>query len=439
MPVTDPVSRRIPIAEGTFADLQTHLQAVANLELWTIPLYLTALASIQADDSRIELPPDRVRRPQRTTTTVTRLLVSVALQEMYHLQLAGNITRMFGVVPRLDWPVYEGRIPYIIELPPGVTVALGTANDLDTLRLMLAVETPDDPYSGRGEPGERDVPVFPFIQYDAAGEPCYPSIGTLYSVVLQLADRFRARLHAGSPQIANGLFSAWYSHTGLLQPATLDDAINIIVDQGEGAIGRQDAPLDDPEAVPEQSSYQDPFFAENHFSHYERFQLALDNAGKGVTVWPTTGARSAIPAQQHLSVLFSALLDRLRAAWAGAAPDLAPMFLFRGALAQVYAAGQVPAFAPTGAHSPSYDASIAAVAPAEGARWASQVQYFFTYTDIEGMKANLVARLDLASQTQVAANQSAIVALAADAQMPPAELNLWSDAQQQSFRNWKQD
>jgi hypothetical protein len=180
VPVTDPVVTRIPIAKGTFADLQTHLQAVANLELWTIPLYLTALASIQSDASRIELPPDRVRRPQRTTTTVTRLLVSVALQEMYHLQLAGNIARMFGVVPRLDWPVYEGRIPYIIELPPGVTVALGTANDLDTLRLMLAVETPDDPYDGRGEPGARDVPVFPFIQYDAAGQPCYPSICTLY-------------------------------------------------------------------------------------------------------------------------------------------------------------------------------------------------------------------------------------------------------------------
>jgi Ferritin-like len=439
VPVIDPVSRRIPIAEGTFTDLQAHLQAATNLELWTIPLYLTALASIQADASCIELPPDRVRGATRTTTTVTRLLVSVALQEMYHLQLAGNIARMFEVVPRLDWPVYEGRIPYVSELPPGVLVALGTANDLNTLCLMFAVEQPDDPYSERSDPGDRDVPVFPFIQYDAAGLPCYPSIGTLYSVVLQLADRFRAHLHAGAPQLANGLFSAWYAHTGLLQPATLDEAINIIVDQGEGAIGRQDAPLDDPDAVPVQGSYQDPFFAENHFSHCERFHLALDNAGKGVTVWPTTGARSAVPAQQHLSVLFSGLLDRLRAAWDGAAPDLGPMFLFRGALAQVYAAGEVPAFAPVGAHSPSYDASIAALAPADGARWASQVQYFFTYTDIEGMRANHVARVDLASQTQVAANQGAIVALAADAQMPPGELNAWSDTQQQSFRTWKGD
>lgn len=439
MPVIDPVSRRIPIAEGTLDDLRGHLQAATNLELWTIPLYLTALASIQADASCIELPPDRVRHATRTTTTVTRLLVSVALQEMYHLQLAGNIARLFGVVPRLDWPVYEGRIPYVSTLPAGVTVALGTANNPDTLRLMLAVETPDDPYGGHGEPGARDVPVFPFIQYDAAGEPCYPSIGTLYSVVLQLADRFRTQLHPGAPQLANGLFSAWYDHTGLIQPATIDEAINIIVDQGEGAIGRQDAPLDDPDAIPAQGSYQDPFYAENHFSHCERFQLALDNAGKGVTVWPTTGARLAIPAQQHLSVLFSGLLDRLRAAWAGAAPDLGPMFLFRGALAQVYAAGQVPAFAPVDAHSPSYDASIAALAPADGARWASQVQYFFTYTDIEGMKANHVARVDLASQTQVAANQGAIVALATDAQMPPGELNGWSDAQQQSFRNWKGD
>jgi hypothetical protein len=439
VPVIDPVCKQIPIAEGTFDDLETHLQAATNLELWTIPLYLTALASIQADASCIELPPERVGRSPRKTTTVTRLLVSVALQEMYHLQLAGNITRMFGLVPRLDWPAYAGRIPYIYELPPGVTVALGTANDLDTLRLMLAVETPDDPDGKRHDPGAPDVPAFPFIQYDAAGEPCYPSIGTLYSVALQLANRFRAQLDPGSPQLANGLFSAWYEHTGLIQPANLDEAINIIVDQGEGAIGRQEAPIDDPGAIPEESDFKDPFFAENHFSHCERFQLALDNACKGVTVWPTTGVRSAIPAQQHLSVLLSMLLDRLRAAWAGGAPDLGPMFLFRAALAQVYAAGEVPAFAPVDAGSPGHAASVAAVAPPHGARWASQVQYFFTYTDIEGMRANHVTSVDLASQTQVAANQATIVALALDEQMPPGELNAWSDEQQRSFRNWKKD
>ena len=437
MPVVDPVTTRIPVARGTLADLQKHLQAATNLELWTIPLYLTALASIQSDASSIPLPPGRARHARSTTTTVTRLLVSVALQEMYHLQLAGNLTRMFGAVPRLDWPVYEGRIPYITELPAGVTVALGTANDLNTLRLMLAVEMPDPIEKPVGQEAP-DVPAFPFIQYDAAGEPCYPSLGTLYSVVVQLADRFRDHLDAGAPQIANGLFSAWYEHTGVIQAATLDEAINIIVDQGEGAVGRQDAPLDDPEAIPDQRDYADPFFAENHFSHCERFQLALGNDTKGVTVWPTvprTGASG--PEQAHLSVIFSKLVEGLRAAWAGARPDLGPMFLFRGALAQIYAAGEVPAFSRVSAGSPSYDASVAAVAPPEGARWAQHVQYFFTYTDIEGMKANHVGSPDLGDQVSVAANQASILAVTANAQMPPGQLNVWSPAQVKSFAGWK--
>lgn len=436
LPAVDSI-RRIPIADGTRDDLVALLDAATDLELWTIPLYLTALASIQADVSQIELPPARVRHAKRKTTTVSRLLVSVALQEMYHLQLAGNIARMFGVVPRLDWPVYDGRIPFVIGLPAGVTVALGTANDVNTLQLMLAVETPDDPFSGH-DPRARDVPFYPFIQYDENGKPAYPSIGTLYSVLLQLANRFRDQLHAGAPQIANGLFAAWYQHTGVLQPGSVAEAINIIVDQGEGAMGRQAAPIDDRDAIPVQGSFADPFFAENHFSHCERFQLCLDNATCGVTVWPTTSAASS-PTQQHVSVVFARLLADLRAAWAGATPNLEPMFLFRAALAQVYIAGEIPTFAPTTATSPSYEASVAAIAPATDARWAPQVQYFFTLTDIEGMKANHVRSVDLASQTSVAANQATIAALAADAQMPPGELNTWSPAQQQSFARWKGD
>lgn len=435
MPVIDLVTTRIPIARGTFADLQKHLRAATNLELWTIPLYLTALASIQSDASSIPLPPERTGRATPTRTTVTRLLVSVALQEMYHLQIAGNVARLFGVVPPLAWPTYEGRIPYVSYLPEGVKVALGTADDVNTLKLMLAVETPD-PIIGQGEPGEPDIPVFQDIQYDAEGEPLYPSIGTLYSVVVQLAHRFREHLDAGAPQIANGLFSAWYEHTGLIHPSNLDEALDIIVGQGEGAIGRQAAPFDDPDSIPDQRSYEDPFFAENHFSHVERFHLALQNDLQGVSVWPT-GPRRGAPAQAHLSVMFSRLVDNLRAAWRGAPPDLGPMFLFRAALAQVYAAGEVPSFAPIGAQSPSYDTAVATVAPAEGATWAEQVQYFFTMTDVAAMKANHVTRPDLGDQASVAASQAAILALAQNAQMPPGELNAWSPAQVKSFGGWK--
>ncbi len=437
VPVIDPVTTRIPIAQGTFEDLQKHLRAATNLELWTIPLYLTALSSIRSDASSIVLPAERIGGAAPVTTTVTRLLVSVALQEMYHLQIAGNVARLFGVAPPLDWPVYEGRIPYVSHLPPGVQVALGTADDVNTLRLILAVEAPASLVEP-GDPGAPDIPMFHDIQYDGMGEPLYPSIGILYSVVVQLADRFRARLDAGAPQIANGLFSAWYAHTGLIHPSNLDEALNIIVGQGEGALGKQAAPNRDPGAVPDQRSYNDPFFAENHFSHVERFHLALTNGLRGVTVWPT-GPRRGAPAQANLSVMFFRLIDNLRRAWSGARPDLGPMFLFRAALAQVYAAGEVPSFAPVGSQSPSYDAAVAVVAPPAGATWAEQVQYFFTCTDIASMKANHVQHPNLDDRTSVAKGHAAILAVTSTAQMPPGELNAWSPAQVTSFGGWKGD
>lgn len=440
MRVAAPATTRIPIDDGTLVDLRKHLQAATDLELWTIPLYLTALASIELDASRIALPP-RGALSETSFTNVTRLLVSTALQEMYHLQLGGNITRGFGEVPRLEWPVYKGRIPYITEVPAGVTVALGTANDLNTLKLLRAVEAPD---SSSDEPlnwnnpnwNTPDVPAYKFICYDAEGQPCYPSIGTLYSVIVQLANRFREHFNGGSPQIANGLFSDWYQKTGVIQLSSLDDAINIIVEQGEGAIGEQTAPIDSIDAIPDQRAYEDPFFAENNFSHYERFGLALENNAEGVTVWPT-GTGQTAPAQGHLSVIFKTLVENLRKAWSGARPDLGPMFLFRSALAQVYTAGEIPSFAPVGSDSPTYDASVAAVAPPDGATWDRHVKYFFTYTEIEGMKANAVGSPKLDDQASVAANQATIVAVTKNAQMPPGELNVWTPAQVESFAGWK--
>ena len=435
MPNVDKVVTRIPIAQGAVVDLHKHLLAASNLELWTIPLYLTALASIQTDELQIWLPA-RGAMSSAATTTVTRLIVSVALQEMYHLQLAGNLARLYGVAPKLDWPAYDGRIPYVENLPAGVTVKLGTANDVDTLRLMVAVETPssiDEPV----DPSNPDIPAFGFIQYDAMGEPCYPSIGALYSVAEQVGGRFRDQLAAGAPQIANGLFSAWWGKTGLLDRVTAAPAIDVIVDQGEGALGRQSAPLDDPNAIPDQRGYFDPFFAENHFSHVERFQLALDNAGRGVTVWPTTSPPERPgPAQARLSVVFANLLEGLRAGWKGERPDLGPMFLFRCALAQVYIAGEIPAFVRPGPASPSYSDTVAALAPEQGAAWGANVQYFFTYTDTASMKAGGIESPDLANQMSVKASQSAIAAVVTNAQMPPGELNVWPDAQVESFKNW---
>ena len=70
---------RIDVDDWDMSHMQTHLQAAADLEAWTIPFYLSAMFSIcnQDDDAY-------------------KLIQSVANQEMLHLQLVGNIANAFG-------------------------------------------------------------------------------------------------------------------------------------------------------------------------------------------------------------------------------------------------------------------------------------------------------------------------------------------------------
>lgn len=429
-----------PVREGTLDDLRRHLVAASNIELWTIPLYLTALYSIREDESSVILGTGRRGRPttaERSRSTVSRLLASVCLQEMLHLQIAGNLCTLFGVAPPLDWPTYDGvRIPYLFPraVPEDVEVRLGTATDPNTFALLVAVESPDEQIK-RALGGELpDVPNWPTIQYDANGQPIYPSIGVLYSVVAQLARRFRAEANPGAPQIVNGLFTAWFPRVAAIGPASLDDAINLIVDQGEGQIQQDTAPLDDKDALPSPSVFRPPFGAEDHFSHEERFGLCQQNGGTGLSVYGTSG--QADTAQANLSQIFGRLLDGLRAGWAGQPPDLSPMFLMRAAMTQVFQAHALPAFAPRTDTPGGYAGAAEDVAPASGATWGRQVRWFFTLSDIAAMRANGLSSPDLSSERSVHANREAILALTRNSQMPPGGLNQWSAEQILSFLGW---
>jgi hypothetical protein len=59
--------------------LWSHLQGVTDLELWTIPFYLTAMYSIK-DPSQ----------------DAYQLIQSIVYQEMLHAQLACNIANAYG-------------------------------------------------------------------------------------------------------------------------------------------------------------------------------------------------------------------------------------------------------------------------------------------------------------------------------------------------------
>jgi len=83
--------------EWNLAHLQTHLQDAINLELWTIPYYMSAMYSIK--DPACE---------------IYKLMQSVVYQEMLHTQLACNLSNAFGCTPVFRMPVYGGpQVPHL--------------------------------------------------------------------------------------------------------------------------------------------------------------------------------------------------------------------------------------------------------------------------------------------------------------------------------------
>src|SRR5215210_4733175 len=83
--------------DWTIAHLRAHLQYAVDLELWTIPFYMSALFSVV----------DR-------TSAAYQLVQSVVHQEMLHLQLAANVANAYGLSPTFDAPRYVGQtIPHL--------------------------------------------------------------------------------------------------------------------------------------------------------------------------------------------------------------------------------------------------------------------------------------------------------------------------------------
>ncbi|ETX08641.1 ferritin-like domain-containing protein [Candidatus Entotheonella palauensis] len=126
--------------QWTIEDLKRHLQYTVDLELFTIPFYLTALYSIQ--DS---------------TSDAYKLIQSVVIEEMLHLELACNLNRVFGQIPLAKPLAYDydkGAIPHINEgmdhidpklkaqLTPHV-IKLGSCSE-NTINVMALVELPED-------------------------------------------------------------------------------------------------------------------------------------------------------------------------------------------------------------------------------------------------------------------------------------------------------
>jgi hypothetical protein len=207
--------------DGTIEGLRRALQNAIELEHATIPPYLYALYSIKPG----------------ANLEVAGLIKSIVSQEMLHMALDCNVLNAIHGCPRIDDPCFLPKYPG--PLPGGVesdlTVPLAPLSKQLIKDVFMVIEEPEDPLH------------FPVLTLAAGAKPP-ETIGQFYAgIIQQLKDlSAKSNIFTGDPQrqLTTGFGPLQTIHVHDL--ATSIEAINLIVEQGEGT---KTSPLD-PEHQP---------------------------------------------------------------------------------------------------------------------------------------------------------------------------------------------
>ena len=320
--------------QWTLEQLQQHLQYAVDLELWTIPYYLTTVGSIKDP-----------------ATEHVQLIRSVANQEMLHMQLAGNLANAYGCDVVVTPPVYGAGIPHLdfsLDQPNPTTVFSPWSSDLgpldDTrLNTMCLIEYPN--WSGKAN-----------LDPDATE---YGSIGDFYHSVAIGAYEMRRHIRGGRNQM--DVFRHFYP--GLQHPTVTRDGeygwpqvqemLNTIVAQGEGRYSDDMSP-DRRAKVPAWlrifSGYI-PAAMQNmandirpQADHFEKF-LYLKGVALPETYQPGPPSTAGRAAQDRLRDHFARLCRMLQAMMRGQSEDFGPtMFQIAGDIVSCWKHGAIPTF-----------------------------------------------------------------------------------------------
>jgi hypothetical protein len=262
----------------TKEELYNNLQAAVDVELWTIPLYLTALYSIQNLNSN----------NQANYPVAAKLIESVVIEEMLHLQLASNICNALGYSPQMNFSSYDEAdgIPFLKPTVPakynGYEVKLG-AVDLNQLKLFCVIELPEES-----------------TKPDWATQTKYNSIGELYQALeIAITNQWNS-LYVGdannTKQQANfsdylAKFNAGQGFSQIV--SSLETALNAmkaIVGQGEGNSATHEIPAEfQPPAESVNPSDYDPSDYDPGDSHFTKFNEVLDmliNQKETISTYP---------------------------------------------------------------------------------------------------------------------------------------------------------
>lgn len=211
-------------SKWTVEQLHVHLMAAIELELLTIPPYLTALYSLGGKSRKAEA-----------------IIRSVVMEEMLHMALAANVLNAVGGKPELTTGGYVPRYPARIPFHDPATFQVGLLPyGQEALTTFLAIENPNHP---EVEPPPASAESALPRVYELAAEYSYRTIGEFYGAIEKGIQALDA---------AGGLFSGDADRQigpedFFLPPksgrvievkdlATAMEALELIVDQGEGDV-----------------------------------------------------------------------------------------------------------------------------------------------------------------------------------------------------------
>jgi hypothetical protein len=321
------------------SDLHAHLRHALALELWTIPLYLTALYSIKGVKNlkHAEYP------------DAAKLIFSVVVQEMLHLELVSNISNALGYSPVFTTPNYDEHkgIPFIHptkdKLPAliqGYAVKPQALNQ-HSLRLFCAIELPHPPKE---------------IIWNK--EKSYDSICELYEAlkigVVKLWDECYVGHDRNNKQ--KSTFREYHNTGGrnhgfsqsVNTPATALKAIDAIIEQGEGANSKYVRADFRPPELEEGKTFDTAWY-KGHLSHFQKFRILLHSHHHLPEVYTESGGEAGLIAQQNLDKVFSEFLSELQGHFNSEGESLPDSFWHKmhgigNAIAEVWEAGRCPQF-----------------------------------------------------------------------------------------------
>ncbi len=179
------------------------LQQAIELEHATIPLYLYALYSLDANKN----------------AEIANIIQSVVIEEMLHMTLSSNVLNALGGAPQINKPdfipQYPGHLPGGVESSLIVNLAPFSMQQLET---FLAIEQPENPLQ------------FPSL---LATEDDSITIGEFYTAISDAIAQLGNGAFVSPPrnQVGPDLME---ESVVVVDVASAQQAIQTIIDQGEG-------------------------------------------------------------------------------------------------------------------------------------------------------------------------------------------------------------